>query len=313
MRVALILLILSVLLSACGGAASESVDRAAPSRLGSFGFVAVDCRFDDPYDAPQGARDYVEEVGAFTNVAHTCVFAPTDDLHERLAKQAAHGMRALLHVESVLFTQVPDPTAPTGLRDALVPGAQENWQRFVTLNADVLDSAHVASFYLVDEPYLNHLPPADFDAAVAIVAATHPSIPRSFVEAWSALDGMHVPLGIDWLGFDDYQIADPSRDPRYLGSLAKLKAARSRPDQRLMIIMDAQWTPTYPATAGLLPGDMAQVAERYLDLARSEPDTVALIGYVWPGGLDAGQLGARELPDNVQAVYRRIGKDITGK
>jgi len=41
---------------------------------------------------------------------------------------------------------------------------------------------------------------------------------------------------------------------------------------------------------------------------------VALIGYVWPGGVDAPNAqGARELPQSVRDEYERIGKLITGK
>lgn len=313
-------ILVSVALSACSSGMDASSrtgqDALLPpltdTRLKHYGFVAVDCQYDDPRDL-DGPRDYVDEVASFTNAAHVCVFDPTDDLGARLNRLREREMRALLQVESVLFTRVIDPTAPRGLRAALRQDAVERWQDFVTLNMGVLDADHVATIYLIDEPFFHRLPYEDLEAATSIVASTHPDLPRSFVESWTRLDELRVPLAIDWVGFNDYTIRDPSTDPRYLGSFAKLKAARSRPDQGLILIMDAQWRPSY-LVWGLFPGDMAEVAANYLKLAQEEPDAVALIGYVWPSGLDtATQSGARALPPNVQAEYRRIGTIITGK
>lgn len=301
-------------LSACGGVPGDTVaDKSEGSRLKSFGFVAIDCNFDDPRD-PQGPRDYVDEVASFTNTAHVCVSdRPDDDVRSRLARLRVEGMRALLQVEGVLFTRVVDATAPGGLRAALRTDAAARWQNFITLNAEVLNSEHVATIYIIDEPYFHRLPGEELEAATNLIASTHPEIPRSFVESWTSLDQMRVPSGVDWIGFNDYTIRDPSSDPRYLGSFAKLKAARSRPDQGIIIIMDAQWRPSYLSWR-IFPADMAEVAANYLKLAQAEPDVVAIIGYVWPGGLDTvTQSGARDLPENVQQEYRRIGSIITGK
>lgn len=66
--------------------------------------------------------------------------------------------------------------------------------------------------------------------------------------------------------------------------------------------------------AGISKNEMKQVAISYYELAKSESKVIALIGYTWPGGFDTtSALGARQLPQEVQNEYIRIGKEITGK
>jgi hypothetical protein len=56
---------------------------------------------------------------------------------------------------------------------------------------------------------------------------------------------------------------------------------------------------------------MDWIISRYYQLAATDPDVIALVGYVWPGGLDgAEQLGGRGLPMNAQNVFREIGAQI---
>ncbi|RMF73297.1 MAG: hypothetical protein D6738_09095 [Acidobacteria bacterium] len=80
----------------------------------------------------------------------------------------------------------------------------------------------------------------------------------------------------------------------------------------MVIVMDAQWRPDY-FLLGWSQETMAEVAANYYTLAESDPDVIALIGYLWPGGLDLPvQLGARELPPVVQDEYVSIGRSILG-
>ncbi len=77
--------------------------------------------------------------------------------------------------------------------------------------------------------------------------------------------------------------------------------------------MDAQWLPFY-GEAGLPPEAIKTVATNYYGLAKSDPDVVGLIGYLWPSKLDdENQIGARELPASVINEHIRIGKAITRK
>ena len=99
-----------------------------------------------------------------------------------------------------------------------------------------------------------------------------------------------------------------------------LSRSRDRPccpnPQRVSVSSSWQTRSGYPAyeELGLGPGDMAEVALSYFELAANDPEVVALIGYVWPGGLDLpGQVGARGLPENVQNAFRVIGSSVLEK
>jgi hypothetical protein len=70
-----------------------------------FGFVAVDCGYDDPLDT-EARTEYVDEVSGFTNVAHVCTSGSDDDLTARLSRLEAAGLRAILALEPVLFVSV---------------------------------------------------------------------------------------------------------------------------------------------------------------------------------------------------------------
>ena len=130
------------------------------------------------------------------------------------------------------------------------------------------------------------------------------------VEGWPAVDKLRVPPALDWIGFDRYGVIDPSTDEQWLADLETVRAARTRADQKIVLVADTQWLPMY-GSAGVKPEDMAWIISRYYQLAATDPDVIALIGYVWPGGLDgAEQLGARSLPKNALDLFKEIGAQI---
>ncbi len=59
---------------------------------------------------------------------------------------------------------------------------------------------------------------------------------------------------------------------------------------------------------------MAKVNFHYFELAKSDPEVIGIIGYIWAGGLDSpDHRGIRDLPQTVIDENKRIGKAITGK
>jgi len=65
---------------------------------------------------------------------------------------------------------------------------------------------------------------------------------------------------------------------------------------------------------GIELNEMNQVAESYYELAKSEPKTIAILGYFWPSGFDFPQaIGARNMPAVIQKKYAQIGKEIAKK
>ncbi|RMG46573.1 MAG: hypothetical protein D6718_05385 [Acidobacteria bacterium] len=277
---------------------------AAAGHLQHYGFAVVDCGWDDPHDAEPRTR-YTDEVDCFTDTAQLCVYDSSERVAGRIRLMNLAGILPILHVQGVLFE-----TTETGVR--LRPDYVERWNRFRDLNASALSADRVGAFYLVDEPVLNGLPPGELAAASDLVDADYPEIPGMVIEAADTVGDLVVPPSMDWVGFDEYGIYDPGTDPRYQEHLATLKARRSTPEQRIVMIMDAQWRPEY-LLLGWLPETMAEVAANYHAAAEADPDVVALIGYLWPGGLDLPEhLGARDLPENVLDEYHRIGRSILG-
>ena len=279
-----------------------------------FGYVGVDCEYNDPYDLSM-KKTYVDEVASFTNLNHMCVYTADDVVVERARVMAANGMRAFLNVQGVFFSYLDRIEPSTGRFVVLYPDYAQRWARFVAANQSVLDLEHVGTIYLVDEPFNAGIPYEELRAVADLVKETFPDIPTSFVESWAFVGEVQVPPSIDWVGFDHYQTRDPYNDATYRGFLETLKSRRSRPDQKIVIVLDAHWTPFHAASAhgSALPPGMGDVARSYHQLASSEPDVVAMIGYAWVGGIDVVSLGTRQLPPNVIQEHMRIGREITGK
>ena len=205
MRFKSVLAFIPLLLSCSAGApvdAGSTIDASAadaprtgdagpPLAIGStefFGFVGVDCVLNDPHDTDD-RTEYVDEVSAFTNVAHVCASDDPDaDLSARLARLDAAGLRGIVAMEFILFEFIDGPSRANPLRRlALRSDAEARLRRWLARNGAVLDSAHVSSLYVVDEPGWNGLPMEDFAAATAMVDAAT-DLPLAVVEAGDALD-----------------------------------------------------------------------------------------------------------------------------
>jgi hypothetical protein len=295
---------------ACGTVVAQ---QAPPSpHLRFFGYAMVDCGVHDSI-APAGTSNYVGEVAAFTNIGQMCVFGPGEDIGARLSLMQSHGMLALLSVQALLFEGAPDAGTGSGMRYRLRADHQRRWASFVRLNRLNGRAAAIGAFYLADEPAWNGISAADLRQAADLVKATFPATPIMLIEAAPAIGALVVPRSVDLVGFDQYGVAAPDADPAYRAHLAALKARRSRPDQRLVVVMEGQWLPAYDGP-GVDAGLMATVAQRYFALADSDPEVLAMVGYLWPGGLAGpAHLGSRNLPPAVIGEHVRLGKAITRK
>jgi len=281
--------------------------------LKHFGFTLIDTYWDDPLDSEEKSN-YSDEVFTFSNMADLIPLGPDDDLRERIAHFDSLEMKAILHLNELFFEYV-DTDAPSGARYALRPDYQARWDGFIATNDLAQDPSRLAALYIGEEPTWNGISFTQLSDACNYLKSTLPSIPIMMIEAYPALEAMQVPVAVDWLGFDHYFIADPRVDPVFQSEFEIIKSKRSRDDQQLVLILDAHYIDLgHGGLAGLSPADMKGVATSYYDLARTETDVVALIGYCWPGGFDLPDaLGARQLPETVRAEYARIGKAITGK
>jgi hypothetical protein len=277
-----------------------------------FGYAMVDCGVQDSF-MPSATGNYVAEVAAFTNIGQMCVFGPGEDIGTRLSLMQSHGMLALLSVQALLFEGAPDASTGSGMRYRLRADFQRRWASFVRLNRLNGRTAAIGAFYLADEPAWNGISAADLRQAADLVKATFPATPIMLIEAAPAIGALVVPRSVDLIGFDQYGVADPSTDPAYQARLAELKSRRSRPEQRLVVVMEGQWLPAYDGL-GVDAGLMATVAQRYFALADNDPEVLAMVAYLWPGGVAGpGHRGSRNLPPAVISEHVRLGKAITRK
>ena len=286
---------------------------ASAEDLRYFGFVGIDCGVEDPHD-DEPIVDYLPEVTGFTNLAHLCVYDPStaSSLPSRLARMNESGIKAILDVQNIFF----EPglvTAPAGTPALqLRPDALQRWQSLVAGSGLQGLAASIGAVTVVDEPTWNGVRAEDLAQAVRWVKGSLAGTTVLVVEAWPVIDQLEIPEDVDWLAFDRYGVADPANDPDYLADLETLRSRRSRPDQKLLLILETQWLPVY-GDLGFPPEAMGQVAVSTFELAQRESDVIGLVGYLWPGGLDEpGQLGARNLPPLVQDLYREMGRAILG-
>ena len=73
-----------------------------------------------------------------------------------------------------------------------------------------------------------------------------------FIEAYPVLSNLKIPLSVDWVGFDRYEIFDPTTNSIFLNDLDTLKAKLSTNNQRIFLVIDDQWLPYY-GSAGFTP------------------------------------------------------------
>lgn len=282
----------------------------APAHLRYYGMAVVDCLWDDPNDS-QVKSNYLDEVADFSNVAQLCVFDFNDNIVGRTQAMNNLCVQPLLSIQSI-FYELVDSLAPSGANHDLFPDFINRWNTFKAINASVLDTAHIASFYLVDEPVWNGISFAELDTVCALIKSDFPDIPISFVEAWPVIGQLQVPTTADWIGFDRYLVFDPQNDPAYQSDWQTLKSKLSSPHQRILMVSDAQWHPLHGAF-GLSADTIAHIVQNYYDLAVMDTLVIGIVGYIWPGGLDGqGHLGMRNLPAAVQAVHDSLGKAIAG-
>jgi hypothetical protein len=267
---------------------------------GFFGYVAVSCAHDDPFDA--GAKtDFADEVAGFTNANQVCLPGNPALWADTLARTAAL-FDPVLTVEGV-FDFGPAGAGPDG------PAARMLWATFTQALADSGVPAERVFFYLADEPTLRGIPADQIARAGDIVHATYPGARTMLVEAFRFEGPPAVPASVDYWGFDAYAVRDPAAEALY-GAFLNAARLGLRPGQRLFLVLDAQHTPVH-AAAGLTAEDMADVARATYTFARAQGDVAGMLGYTWAGGIDnLEERGVRDLPDSVIDAHREIGRAI---
>lgn len=299
----------------CQSPGSES--RAVPSfgvapggtGQGYFGYVGIDC-----------GTNYIQEVASYSNLNHLCVYDAVD-IRSRLQAFKTNGVKAFLDLHFLFFEEGGAPGG-SGSGFELRADYQTRWDLFKNTNAEVLTSDFIGAFYVAEEPTWLGLTATDVQTVARLVKADFPQVPVALIEAHQALQDLVVPVEVDWVGMDYYGAIDPLNAPMYQpfawinlmwqDYYAQIKARRSRPDQKLILVFDAQFAPAYEAV-GYQQSSLVDFVQNYQLKMASDPDVVAMIGYVYFSGLDADTLGLRDLPTVVKDANVRVGKLVTGK
>ena len=268
--------------------------------LDFFGYVGVMCDLDDPFDATD-LTDYSAEVAGFTNANHVCLHGDPSGWVTRL--QAADAQyRPILSIETAFDFAGRGPDGPAALK---LWGVMRD-----AIRDSGIDPARII-FHLVDEPTLRGIGPLAVSRAAQIVRADFPTAEVMVIEACRIEGPPPVAPEVTLWGFDCYTFADPMADRTFMTFLA-LAQGQLGPDQRLVLVMDANHTPIHEA-AGLSQDDMANVARAYGRLAQSIPDLAGMIGYTWAGGIDNDQeRGVRDLPQAVIEAHAEVGRMLLG-
>lgn len=268
-----------------------------------FGFAAIACDHDDPFDTGP-KTDFSDEVAGFTNLNQVC---PTGDVatdRDRLAA-AAQSYNPLYYIEPVFFDAATGAPRSQADADALWQGVQR------AITDSQIDPARI-TFYLFDEPTLRGVALDDLAPFAQQIRQVYPSSKILLIEAFSETVDPVVPDFVDLWGFNAYTVRDPGAEPRYTGFLDRA-AAQLRDGQALVLIGDGIHTP-FHTNAGLSQADMAEVARNYFALAEARDDVAAMLVYTWAGGIDNNQeRGVRNLPVEVQDQWRTIGGEIVSR
>jgi chitodextrinase len=287
--------------------ANSVVCQTAPSHLKYFGFYLVNTGVDDPNDNVV-KTNYTDEVGYWTNLNQSLAADPGRNISSDLISMNNECTKPFMACEGIFWHRV-DGNAPSGNNYDLYPDWQARWNTFKATNSASLTSAKIGCFYIADEPIWNGIPFNELDAVSQTIKNDYPTIPIFYVEAYNQLNTMQIPVSVDWVGFDQYDVFAPATNSQYLNYLSVLKSKRSN-NQKILIIGDTHWVPLY-GTQGVAASDMGATIQSYYDLAASDADVIGLIGYLWPGGFDEpGELGGRNLPTAVVNKLVSIGQSI---
>lgn len=311
-RIAAYILILSILL-ACEKDEESSSFGNLNSHIEYFGFTIIDTYWDDPTDN-QTKTNYIDEVFGFSNIADILVANPSDNIVARMTEMNNLQVKSILHLSEIFFEMV-GTSSPSGTKYVLRSDYRSRWDEFINVNNLQVNQNLIQSFYIGEEPTWNGISFSELKSATDYVKLTIPTIPIMIIEAYPIIDQLQVPNSVDWIGFDHYLIKDPKSNVEYLSELDNLKSKFTNAEQKLVIIMDTHYISSlHGGFGGISLNEMDGVANSYLELAKSEPKTIALLGYFWPSGFDSLEsIGARNMPKIIKENYIRIGKEITNK
>ena len=281
--------------------------------LKHFGFTLIDVGWDDPHDAAL-KTNYVDEIAGFTNMADILITSPDDNIIDRLQNMNQHQVKAILHLNDLFFEHTGTGGQLSGQLYDLRSDYKARWNTFLVTNKLTLNSDMLQSFFIGEEPTWNSISFSELKSAADYIKSTITTVPILIIESYAAIHLLQIPSSIDWVGFDHYFIKNVMTDNMFKSELALLKSKRTSAQQKIVLVMDTHYISSVHGSFGISETDMKSVATSYYQLAKSDTNVVAILGYFWPGGFDdPSSKGARNLSQVVKDEHVKIGKAITGK
>jgi hypothetical protein len=270
-----------------------------------FGYAGVG-------DKPSLYMPEIEANRIPTNVQSLEVNLSTDNLTSRINYLSAHGQRAFIVLDDLLFIHDPNLPTPCGAdswRNRL--DYQVKFTNWFNLNAPNLTPGKVAALVINTEVNNRCIPSYSLDAVTKFVTARIPSIPtlagygRSGAGAKPLPD--QIPASLAGALFFKYEILDPRTDDSYQQEFSELKARLSA-QQRIVLVPDGFYSGSH-AQRGWPKWYLGYLALNYAELAKSDPQVVGLIFFLWSsfGEGDGLNIGSRDLPQSIRDRQRLAG------
>jgi len=134
--------------------------------------------------------------------------------------------------------------------------------------------SQIAAFYVMDEPYLHGLTPAQLQTAVACIKADFPNIPVAVTFAAPSVDNFNssswIPANLDWISFDVY-----NNFGAVAGLLSKLETYK-QPNQKIFLTPQG-WR------SGDTDATVAGWSYDYHDLYLSDPEILGQLVFLCRG------------------------------
>lgn len=240
----IVFIIISLLPTACSAENLEIITEPIPKlkhtynkniNLRYFGYAAVACDHDDPFDNSL-IKNYIEEVSHFTNFNQICVTEDFDNLTAKLNSIKGKQYPAL-YIGPVFFKY-------NLFGGNLFEGHKVLWPLTISAIKNSGIQEEDITFYLTDEPTLKGLSYKEINKAIKIVKETFPKSKIMIIEAYREPKTPFIPSSIDFWGFNAYTIIDPAQDKGYMDYLNKASSILKN-HQSIILVMDAQHTPIH--------------------------------------------------------------------
>jgi hypothetical protein len=226
----------------------------------------------------------------------------------QIAAAAAAGLKAVVPISG---TGIWISGAPEGA--FLNPYASSLWPTYASSISAQINN--VAFFYLADEPFWNGMnggyTAAQIQSALqggaALIKASFPNTPIAYMEATPAVGSILQTASVDWIGFDCYGPFDNCGGTSIPAWVTLLKT-RIQAQQKIWLSPYSSFT-----TSPILPADtidrVAQ-ADRYVELALSDPRIIALMNWTFVArspGYPKGTVDQAELLARWKFLGRTLG------